>query len=51
MLSPTKWIMLYNPIVPKMVGNNRSFMVALVNFELLCDANLLIFFSCLLPML
>lgn len=44
MLSSTKWVMLYNPIVPKMVENNPYFMVVMVSFELLCDANLFTFF-------
>jgi hypothetical protein len=43
--------MLYNPVVPKMVENNPYFMVIMVSFELLCDANLFTFFSCLLPLL
>jgi hypothetical protein len=43
--------MLYNPIVPKTAENHPSFMVAIISFDLLCDVNLLIFFSSLLPML
>jgi hypothetical protein len=34
-----------------MVENNPSFMVDMVSFKLLCDANLLIFFYCLLLLL
>jgi len=34
-----------------MVENNPYFMVIMVSFELLCDVNLFIFFSCLLPLL
>ncbi len=44
MLSSTKWVMLCNPIVQKMVENNPYFMVIMVSFELLCDANLFTFF-------
>jgi hypothetical protein len=39
------------PLVAKMVEDNPSLMVAKDNFELLCDVNLLISLSCLLPML
>jgi hypothetical protein len=35
----------------KMVKDNPSIMFTKVNFELLCDVNLFIFLSCLLPML
>jgi len=42
---------MYMPLVAKMVEDNPSLMVAKVNFELLCDVNLLISLSCLLPML
>jgi hypothetical protein len=51
MLSTTKWVMsMYMPLVAKMAENNPSLMAARVNFELLCDVNLLISLSCLLPM-
>jgi len=51
MFSTTKWVMsMYMPLVAKMAENNPSFMAARVNFDLLCDVNLLISLSCLLPM-
>jgi hypothetical protein len=50
MLSPTKWMMsMYMLIVAKMT--NPFIMIANVNFELLCDVNLMISLCCLLPML
>jgi hypothetical protein len=39
----TKQVIKYN-IVAKMAKENPSLMVAMVNFELLCDVNLLISF-------
>jgi hypothetical protein len=39
------------PLVAKMAKDSPSFMVARVNFELLCNVNLLISLSYLLPML
>jgi hypothetical protein len=44
---------MYNlPLVAKiMAKDNPSFMVAIVNFELLCDVNLLNSLSCLMFML
>jgi hypothetical protein len=52
MFSLVKWMMsMYMLLVAKMVEGNPSIMIANVNFELLHDVNLLIFLSCLLPML
>lgn len=52
MLSLAKWIMsMYMPLVAKMVEDSSSLMAPRVYFELLCDVNLVITLSCLLPML
>jgi hypothetical protein len=52
MFGPTKKVMaMYMPLLANMAKDNPSIMSTKVNFELLCDINLLIFFSCLLPML
>jgi hypothetical protein len=52
MLSLAKRVMsMYMPLVAKMVEDNPFLMVAMDYFELLCDVNLLVFLSCLLPML
>ncbi len=52
MLNMTKQVMsMYMPLVAKMAKDSPSFMVARVNFELLCNVNLLISLSYLLPML
>ncbi len=51
MISVTKQVMLmYMPLIAKMV-EQCIFMAAKVNFELICDVNLLIPPSCMLPML
>ncbi len=42
---------MYMPLLAKMAENGPSLLTAKVNYELLCDVNLLIFFACLLPML
>jgi hypothetical protein len=52
MFNPTKRVMAMNmPLLAKMAKDNPSIMFAKVNFELLCDVNLLIFLCCLLPTL
>jgi len=52
MFSPTKRVMeMYMPLLAKTVKDNSSIMFAKVNIELLCDINLLISLSYLLPML
>jgi len=52
MFSLAKWVMsMYMPLVAKMVEDSPSLMAPRVYFELLCDVNLLITLSCLLPML
>jgi hypothetical protein len=52
MLSPTKWVILmYMPLVAKMIENNPFMMVAQVNFKFFCDVNLLFSLSCLMPTL
>jgi len=52
MLNPTKKVMaVYMPLLAKIAKDNPSIMSTKVNFELLCDVNLLIFLCCLLPML
>jgi hypothetical protein len=52
MLSRTKWVLsMYMRLVAKMAEDNISLMAAWVNFELFCDADLLISFSCLMLML
>jgi hypothetical protein len=42
---------MYMPLLAKMVENGPSLLTVKVNYELLCDVNLLIFLACLLPML
>jgi hypothetical protein len=50
MFNPTKKVIsTYMPLLAKMTEDSPSIMSARVNFEL--HVNLLIFFSCLLPML
>jgi hypothetical protein len=52
MLSPTKRVMpMYMPLLANMAKNNSSIMPTKVNFEFLCDINIFIYFSCLLPIL
>jgi hypothetical protein len=52
MFSPTKRVMeMYMPLLAKTVKDSSSIMFAKVNIELLCDINLLISLSYLLPML
>jgi hypothetical protein len=52
MLSLVKWMMsMYMLLLAEMAKDNPSIMITNVNFELLCDVNLLISLSCLLPML
>jgi len=52
MFSLAKRVMsMYMPLIAKMVENSPSLMAPKVYFELLCDVNLLITLSCLLPML
>jgi hypothetical protein len=52
MLSLTKWVLLmYMPLVAKMTEDSPSLMAAPVNFKLLCDVNLIISLSCLMPIL
>jgi hypothetical protein len=52
MLSPPKRVMaMYMPLLAKMAKDTPSIMFAKMNFELLCDINLFIFLSSLLPML
>jgi hypothetical protein len=42
---------MYKPSLAKMAKNGPSLLTAKVNYELLCDVNLLIFLVYLLPML
>jgi hypothetical protein len=52
MFNLTKMVMvMYKPLLAKMAKNNPLIMFAKVNFELLCDVNLLIFLSYLLSVL
>jgi hypothetical protein len=52
MLSPTKRALsMYMPLIANMAKDIPSLMVAQVNFKFFCDVNLLISFSCLMPML
>jgi len=52
MFSLTKKVMvMYMPLLANMAQCNSSIMSTKVNFEFFCDVNLLIYLSCLLPML
>ncbi len=52
MFNPTKYVMsMYMPLIAKMVEDIPSFMVAKVNFELICDMNLFTSLSYLIPLL
>jgi hypothetical protein len=52
MFNLTKKVMaMYMPLLAKMANDTLSIMFAKVNFELLCDLNLFISLSYLLPML
>jgi hypothetical protein len=52
MLNPIEKVMaMYMSLLAKMTKDNPSIMSIKVNFELLCDVNLFISLSCLLPML
>jgi hypothetical protein len=44
-------MVMYMPLLAKMAEATLSIMFTKVNFELLCDLNLFIFLSYLLPML
>jgi uncharacterized membrane protein len=46
-----KVITMYMPLMAKMAKDNTSITSSKVNFDLLCDINLLISLSCLSPML
>jgi len=47
MFNIVKWVMsMYMLLVAKMAKNNPSIMITKVNFELLCDVNLLISLIC-----
>jgi hypothetical protein len=51
-VNPRKKVMaMYMPLLAKMIENSLSIMSAKVNFELLCDVNLVTSLSYLLPML
>jgi hypothetical protein len=52
MLSPTKWaLLMYMPLITKMVEDSPFLMIVQVNFELFCDVNLFISLFCLMSML
>jgi len=52
MFNPAKQVMsMYMPLLAKMAENGPSLLTTKVNYELLCDVNLLIFLACLLTML
>lgn len=52
MLNLTKWVLsMHMSLVAKTIEDNSFFMDAQVNFKLLCDVDLLISLSCLMPML
>ncbi len=52
MFNPSKRVMsMYIPLLAKIAENGPFILIAKINYELLCDVNLLIFLACLLPML
>jgi len=50
MLSPTKVLSKYMPLMTKMVKSCEKVTLVQTNFELLCDISILISLTCLLPM-
>jgi hypothetical protein len=50
MLSPTKVLSKYMPLMTKMVRSFGKVTLVQTNFELICDISILIGLACLLPM-
>ncbi len=52
MLSPSKWILNeYKTLDVKMATNSVAYNITKVNYELLCDAEMLLGLACIIPLL